>query len=262
MWLSLSLSSGLSRPVLHLNNGVVSEGEEIKARCVAPGETGSFFFYFYEDSKEILEVQASSAVAEAKFRLSSVGIHKIHCEYTVLVTPESFKSEGSNTITVSVKGRSRSIVYKIPTASTELTALTFLLSDLFLAELLITPVLEIVPSYRIYEGDQLTISCTITNSHLTHGSPHLHLSQGTRLLSTGTSQVNHSMIALAKDPGEFECMLEMGMVMKVATKTVAVIGECLYNSILLKTCSQSEDVICWRCFKTLTYFLWHLRDHN
>ncbi|XP_074521518.1 platelet endothelial cell adhesion molecule isoform X2 [Halichoeres trimaculatus] len=184
--------TGLSQPILNLNNGVVSEGEETKARCVAPGETGSFFFFFYEDTKEILEIQASSPLAEAKIRLSSVGIHKIHCDYTVLVTPESFKSEGSNTVTVTVK------------------------------ELLIMPVLEIIPPYQIFEGDHLTISCTITNFQLSQGSTHLYLSQGTKLLSTGTSQVNHSMIALAKDPGEFECRLEMGKIVKVDTKTVAV----------------------------------------
>lgn len=96
---------GLSKPVLHLNKGVVSEGEELTARCMAPGETGSIFFYFYEDSKEILEKQVNSNQAEAKLRFSSIGIHKIHCAYIVLVTPGSFKSNQSNTITVSVKGK-------------------------------------------------------------------------------------------------------------------------------------------------------------
>ncbi|KAM7009975.1 platelet endothelial cell adhesion molecule isoform 2-T2 [Tautogolabrus adspersus] len=184
--------TGLSRPLLHLNNGVVSEGEELTAKCTAPGETGSIFFYFYEDSTEILERQVSSNQAEAKLRLSKVGIHKIHCDYTVLVTPDSFKSEGSNTITVSVK------------------------------ELSITPVLEIFPQYKIYEGDQLTISCSITNFRYKPENIQLFLSQGTKLLSIGESKVNHSMVALAKDPGEFECGLEMGTLVKAATKTVSV----------------------------------------
>ncbi|XP_034542939.1 platelet endothelial cell adhesion molecule isoform X2 [Notolabrus celidotus] len=184
--------TGLSQPILRLKNGVVNEGEEIKATCEAPGETGSLFFFFYEGSKEITEMQVSSAQAEAKFRLSSAGFHKIHCDYTVLVTPDSFKSERSNTVTVSVK------------------------------ELSITPVLEIFPLYKIYEGDLLTISCTITDSRYNHDTFHLYLSQGTNLLSNGDSKVNHSMIALAKDPGEFECRLEMGIVVKVDTKTVTV----------------------------------------
>ena len=33
------------------------------------------------------------------------------------------------------------------------------------------------------------------------------------------------MEALAKDPGEFECKLEMGNVAKVAKKTISVMGE-------------------------------------
>ncbi|XP_060903437.1 platelet endothelial cell adhesion molecule isoform X2 [Labrus mixtus] len=184
--------TGLSKPVLHLNNGVVSEGEELAARCTAPGETGSIFFYFYEDSTEILERQVSSNQAEAKLRLSKAGSHKIHCDYIVLVPPDSFKSEGSVPIPVSVK------------------------------ELSITPVLEIFPQYKIYEGDQLTISCSITNFRYKPENIQLFLSQGTNLLSIGESKVNHSMVALAKDPGEFECRLEMGNFVKAATKTVSV----------------------------------------
>ncbi|CAJ1053095.1 platelet endothelial cell adhesion molecule isoform X2 [Xyrichtys novacula] len=184
--------TGLSQPLLRLNKGVVSEGEEITAKCSAPGETGSIFFYFYEDSKEILERQVSHDQAEVKFHLRNVGIHKIHCDYTVLVTPYSFKSEKSNNATVTVK------------------------------ELSITPVLEIFPSHKIYEGDRLTISCTITNSRYNFENVQLYLSQGVRLLSSGDSKVNHSMVALAQDPGEFECRLEIGNVVKVDKKNVSV----------------------------------------
>ncbi|XP_070845429.1 platelet endothelial cell adhesion molecule isoform X1 [Chaetodon trifascialis] len=184
--------TGLSRPVLHLNKRAVSEGEELTASCTAPGETGFIFFYFYEDSKEILEKQVNSNQAEAKLRFNSIGIHKIHCSYIVLVTPGSFKSNQSTSITVSVK------------------------------ELPITVVLEIAPQYKIYEGDQLVILCTMNNFAHSSESVHLYLSQGTRLLSTGSTKVNHSMVAQAKDPGEFECRLEMGNIVKVTTKTVSV----------------------------------------
>ncbi|XP_041820625.1 platelet endothelial cell adhesion molecule isoform X4 [Chelmon rostratus] len=209
--------TGLSKPVLHLNKGVVSEGEELTARCMAPGETGSIFFYFYEDSKEILEKQVNSNQAEAKLRFSSIGIHKIHCAYIVLVTPGSFKSNQSNTITVSVK------------------------------ELPITVVLEIVPQYKIYEGDQLAISCTVSNFLHSSENVHLYLSQGTRLLSIGDTKVNHSMVAQAKDPGEFECRLEMGNVVKVTTKTVSVIE--LFS---VPTLTMSPAEVFQREYMTLT----------
>ncbi|XP_078121671.1 platelet endothelial cell adhesion molecule isoform X3 [Sander vitreus] len=183
--------TGLSKPVLHLNKDVVNEGEEITATCMAHGETGSIFFYFYEDSKEVQEKQVKSNQAEAKLRITSVGIHKIHCAYTVLITPDSFKSEESSAVIVSVK------------------------------ELPITPVLEISPRSKIYEGDQLDFLCTV-RTVLQHSEGKLYLSQGNQLLSSGDTKVNHSMVALAKDPGEFECRFEMGDVTKFVLKTVSV----------------------------------------
>ncbi|XP_054460964.1 platelet endothelial cell adhesion molecule isoform X2 [Anoplopoma fimbria] len=184
--------TGQSKPVIHLNKNEVSEGEAITARCTAPGETGSIFFYFYKDATEIMEKQANSSHAEVQLHVSSVGKHKIHCTYTVLVTPESFKSEESNTLTVSV------------------------------TELPITAVLEILPQSRIYEGDQLYISCSIRSGMRGFQNTDVYLSQGDQLLSSGHTKVNHSKVALAKDPGKFECTLHMGKVRKSDTKTISV----------------------------------------
>ncbi|XP_035493462.2 platelet endothelial cell adhesion molecule isoform X3 [Scophthalmus maximus] len=211
--------TGLSKPGLHLNKEVVSEEEEVTARCTAHGETGSIFFYFYEDGKVILESLVNSNQLEAKFRFSSVGIHKIHCVYAVLIVPDSFKSEESNTITVSVK------------------------------ELSITPILEISPLSKIYEGDHLSISCTVRNLLFSsEGRPiHLYLSHGTKLLSSGGTRVNHSMVALAKDPGDFECKLEMGNVAKVTTKMVSVTE--LFSA---PTLSMSPAEVFQRDYMTLT----------
>ncbi|XP_051802318.1 platelet endothelial cell adhesion molecule isoform X4 [Acanthochromis polyacanthus] len=184
---------GLSKPVLHLNKGVVTEGEELTATCMAPGETGSIFFYFYDNSKEIQEklVNSNQAVAELRFR--STGIHKIHCAYTVLLTPDSFKSEESNSVTVSVK------------------------------ELDITVVLEISPQYSIFEGDRLNIFCSIQTSQRSTEKMFLYLSEGTSLLSSGAKKVNHSMVALAKTGGlMLECRMEMGHLVKTANKTLPV----------------------------------------
>ncbi|XP_028310070.1 platelet endothelial cell adhesion molecule isoform X3 [Gouania willdenowi] len=184
---------GLSKPALHLNKDVVTEGEEVTATCRAPGETGSIFFYFYDNGNEIHEERVNGNQAEATLRFSSAGIHKIRCDYTVLITPDSYKSEESNTAIVSVK------------------------------ELSITPVLEVSPQYQVFEGDTLNIMCTLRNLLRSLDSPQLYLSQGTHLLSSGTTKVNHSMVALAKGPGlTFECRLDMGHVIKVATRTVLV----------------------------------------
>lgn len=96
-----------------MNNAVVSEGEELTARCIAPGETGSIIFYFYDDSKEILEDRVNSNQSEVKLRFNDVGIHKMNCSYTVLVTPFSFRSNKSNTVTVSVKGIGNIVIHSL-----------------------------------------------------------------------------------------------------------------------------------------------------
>ncbi|XP_037115282.1 platelet endothelial cell adhesion molecule isoform X5 [Syngnathus acus] len=191
-WRGTNAQSSLSAPLLHLNNTVVSEGVEVTARCTAPGEPGSIIFYFYDDAKEILEDSVNSNLSEVKLHFNSVGIHKVYCAYTVLVTPNSFRSDKSNAVTISVR------------------------------ELPIAPVLKIFPYSNIYEEDTIDM-CTIRNLMPgMHGNVHLYLSGGTQLLSSGDTNVNHSMIALAKDSEEFECRLEMGNVVKVDTKKILV----------------------------------------
>ncbi|KAM8772648.1 platelet endothelial cell adhesion molecule isoform 3-T4 [Acanthopagrus schlegelii] len=185
--------SGLSKPQLHLNKFVVKEGEEVTATCTAPGETGSFYFYIYEDSNEIKEKQVSSNQAEFKLRFSSVNTRRIHCTYTILIPPDSVKSEESNNVNVSVK------------------------------ELPITIHLDIDPENDVYEGDQLNILCKVINFEHSHESVRLLLIQGTQILSSGVTNVSHSMVAQANDPEEFECKLEMGNVVKTATKRISVI---------------------------------------
>lgn len=83
---------------------MVAEGKEITATCTAHGERGSIFFYFYENATEIEERQVNSNQIEVKLRLSSVGTHRIHCAYAVFVRPDSFKSEESNAVSVTVEG--------------------------------------------------------------------------------------------------------------------------------------------------------------
>ncbi|KAM4611788.1 platelet endothelial cell adhesion molecule isoform 3-T3 [Polymixia lowei] len=184
--------TGLSSPVLRLNKDVFSEGEEVIARCTATEETGSIIFYFYEGSNELQETRVNSNQAEVKLRLSGKGSRRISCDYTVLITPDSVKSRKSNITTVSIQ------------------------------ELPVTPVLEISPRQRIYEGDRLNISCVVGGFLYNYDGISLFLSQGTDLLSRGTTKINHSMTALAKDSGEFECRLEKGNVAKTSTKNVSV----------------------------------------
>lgn len=102
--LMVLLLPGLAKPELHLNKGVVREGEEITARCSAPDEMGSIFFYFYVDSNEVDARRATSNQAEVRFHLSNVGFCRIYCRYTVLLTSGSLESEVSNRVNVTVTG--------------------------------------------------------------------------------------------------------------------------------------------------------------
>ncbi|KAJ3613934.1 hypothetical protein NHX12_017513 [Muraenolepis orangiensis] len=130
-----SLPPGLSTPVFHMNKGVFSEGEKVTARCTAPEETGAITFYFYADAKEVMEKRVKSNQAEVELSFSGAGVRRVHCDYTVLLTSDIFKSQESNRFTVTIK------------------------------ELSIKPILKITPVHKIFEGDRLGISCQLEGSH-------------------------------------------------------------------------------------------------
>lgn len=106
MWeICLFMFPGLSQPVLHLNTNVVNEGEEVQATCIAPGEIGSFIFFFFDNDEQISRVEGHSNQAKTTFRLSGADIHKIHCSYKIRTAEDTFPSTKSNNVTVSVKGQ-------------------------------------------------------------------------------------------------------------------------------------------------------------
>lgn len=92
-------------------------------------------------------------------------------------------------------------------------------------ELYITPVLEIAPQQKIYEGDQLAITCSVNGSLHSTEPVRLFLNQGTKIIGNGVNKVNHSIVALASDSAKFECELELGKMVKVTSKTISVTGE-------------------------------------
>ncbi|XP_063333024.1 platelet endothelial cell adhesion molecule isoform X2 [Pelmatolapia mariae] len=186
---------GLSQPVLHLAMNVVNEGEEVRATCIAPGEIGSFIFFFFDNDEQIRRVEELSNQAKTTFRLSSGGVHKIHCSYKIRTAEDTFPSTKSNNVTVSVK------------------------------ELSITPALKISPDSTIYEGDHLNISCSAQNFHSSSEGYKLFLSQGTKLLRTGNSTINHNMVAVPKasEALTFDCRVEVRNVEKYTKKTISVV---------------------------------------
>lgn len=88
---------------------------------------------------------------------------------------------------------------------------------------------------RVYEGDQLNILCKVNGLQHSDESVRLLLIQGIQILSSGLTNVSHSMVAQANYAEEFECKFEMGNVVKTATKTISVIGE--WTEVTTNLCS-------------------------
>lgn len=92
-------------------------------------------------------------------------------------------------------------------------------------ELHIAPVLEIAPPQKIYEGDQLAITCSVNGSQRSTESVQLFLNQGTNILRNGSNKINHSIVAMASEPAKFECEMELKKMVKITSKTISVTGE-------------------------------------
>ncbi|KAK0154225.1 Platelet endothelial cell adhesion molecule [Merluccius polli] len=190
--------TGLARPVLYLEKQKFSEGEDVTARCSAPGESGSINFHFYVDDKELQYVAqygapVTSNQVDAKLRIRDTGRHSVRCDYTVQIPSAFVKSDSSNSFTVTIE------------------------------ELSVKPILEISPGQKIFEGDQLSISCKLEGYYPNPDGISLVLNHGEQLLSTGQTEVNHSMAVFVQDSGELECRMEMGQAVKTANVTLSVI---------------------------------------
>lgn len=94
-------------------------------------------------------------------------------------------------------------------------------------ELSITLELKISPNSTIYEGDHLNISCSAKNVHSSSEGYKLFLSQGTKLLRTGNSTINHNMVAVPKASKAltFDCRVVVRNVEKYSEKNISVIGK-------------------------------------
>uniref|UniRef100_A0A3B3BKT8 Platelet endothelial cell adhesion molecule-like n=1 Tax=Oryzias melastigma TaxID=30732 RepID=A0A3B3BKT8_ORYME len=200
--------TGVSKPIFHLNKNNLTEGDRVTATCSAPGESGVFGFYFYDDSVELTDVQTRSNSAQSMLHFSTLGLHRLHCFYTVDNMPLAVKSEESNKVTVTVR------------------------------ELSIRPVLEISPENNVYEGDPLIISCRVEPSEHIFGNIEVYLSQdgNSRWLSMGKMDTEYSMTATSPLL-TFECMMTLENLKKSERKNVTVIE--LFSTPIL-TMSPAE----------------------
>ncbi|MEQ2187793.1 hypothetical protein GOODEAATRI_008273 [Goodea atripinnis] len=99
----------MSTPILRLNKANITEGEVVTATCLAPGETGSLLFSFYDGSKEVDKIGLNSN--SVRFLPKGVGDHIIYCSYSVFIMPNVFNF---NTDKLFVLNRSTEL-FSVPT---------------------------------------------------------------------------------------------------------------------------------------------------
>ncbi|XP_047428617.1 platelet endothelial cell adhesion molecule isoform X2 [Mugil cephalus] len=181
---------GLQTPTLHLDNPSPYENEEFKATCRAPGEKGSLLFRFYQRLKHrepqlIYEVMSSGNTVKTTLALSHIGEASLYCDCGIRLTSGTQRSNSSTEIQVLVRA------------------------------LNITPIMTVIPSTDVYEGDVLEVTCKVEYKAREGDNFELFLKKGGRILkSTNITILIHRLLVQENLSGELECKAERGNVQK------------------------------------------------
>ncbi|XP_035258780.1 platelet endothelial cell adhesion molecule isoform X3 [Anguilla anguilla] len=185
--------TGLQTPVLLLNKATVTEGEGVTASCSAPKETGSsFFFYFFEGSKEPKKVPTSENLAETQLKFSSPGNKSVTCHYRISLQPDLVTSSRSKP------------------------------SRVYVQELSIRPHIEVTPNTNVIEGDTLQIACRVDGSRHKPSNITVYVSKDGIMKANGKGSIVYNTTVRASDSGLYECKAIMGDVVKAVNRSVAV----------------------------------------
>ncbi|KAM8845099.1 platelet endothelial cell adhesion molecule isoform 2-T2 [Spinachia spinachia] len=186
--------AGLQTPILYLNNTSPYQSEEFTATCSAPGEKGALIFRFYQTSatggpKKIKQPAPTGTSSETTLVLGSVGDSVLHCDYEVHLVSGARRSNRSNEIAVIVK------------------------------ELYISPIMNVLPSPDVFEGDVMEVVCKVVNPLK---NIEVFLTRDRRVLKMAPVSLSHRFIAREGDSGKLVCKAEWGNVQKEAHKMVTV----------------------------------------
>ncbi|XP_036445479.1 platelet endothelial cell adhesion molecule [Colossoma macropomum] len=193
---------GLQPPQLKVRPDVVYEGDEISATCSAPEETGSLYFYFYNNGQELPVPSSTNSVTttiEVKERENY-----LHCNYRLVMQFREVFSNNSNTVKVIVQDYN------------------------------ITSSIRIRPDKNVVEGDRVYVSCNVS------GYPQTDLEIfliKNNLLHYGHASFTYSFDATVKDSGEYVCKVETGKVQKISTDKL-VVAELFSMPVLSMTPEQ------------------------
>lgn len=90
--------------MLKVKSDIVSEGDDITATCIAPEETGSLIFLFYENNQEVKRVSSAANSVTTTLAMQKLADIYLHCNYMVLMHPTAGISNKSNTVKVIIRG--------------------------------------------------------------------------------------------------------------------------------------------------------------
>lgn len=186
--------TGLQTPILQLNKTILFESEEVIATCSAPGEKGSLIFNFYQrfrtgEPQQIKRVVSPGNTSETKLALRHIGDSHLYCNYGIALVPDAGHSNHSNEIQVIVKG------------------------------LYISPIMNILPSSKVYEGDIIEVVCKVVSALR---DVDVFLIKDKRVLKQAQISLSHRFTAQEHDTGELVCKAEWNSVQKEAYQAISV----------------------------------------
>uniref|UniRef100_A0A672F8T2 Platelet endothelial cell adhesion molecule n=1 Tax=Salarias fasciatus TaxID=181472 RepID=A0A672F8T2_SALFA len=188
--------TGLQTPNLDLNNLSPYENEEFVATCSAPEEKGSLIFRFYQrfrkgDPQKMKQLATTGNSTETTLTLKHIGDSFLFCDYEINLVSGTRRSNNSEEIQVIIRA------------------------------LNISPVMNVLPSTDVFEGDVVTVFCTVVGSPLRNIE--VFLTKDRRILKqVRATALSHNFTAEEGDSGELVCKAEWGNVQKEAYRAITV----------------------------------------
>ncbi|XP_041831004.1 platelet endothelial cell adhesion molecule [Melanotaenia boesemani] len=188
--------TGLQTPRLYLSNVSPYESEEFTATCSASEEKGPLKFTFYQrfmtgEPEKMKQLETSGNYSDATLKLRHIGNCFLSCDYEINLISGSIRSSRSDEIEVIVK------------------------------VLNIKPIMNVLPSLTVFEGDVVDIICKVVDIPLKNIE--VFLTKGRRVLKKSPNTALSHLITIQEgDSGEFVCKAEWGNVQKESYITITV----------------------------------------
>ncbi|CAL8274908.1 unnamed protein product [Lota lota] len=193
--------TGLQTPVFQLSASVLYESEELVATCSAPQEKGALVFHFLQRwaggaVSLIKQVMAPGNWSETRLVLRDAGDREMFCNYSIPMAPQAGSSNSSNTLQVLVK-----VKPAVPPH----------------AGLFISPVMNVLPSTSVFEGEVVEVVCKVVNPP---GPVDVYLTKDRKVLKRGEVGLSHRLTVGIADAGEYVCKAEYGAAQKETYQTI------------------------------------------